>query len=102
MTIKTLKQHHIIKISLGIILILLIFLPAPQSMAASHCSIGTASASGTATAKSKAQRNAKISLMAQLRKQYPGEAKSRMRGPVGYACKKPLLWRCRATVKICR
>lgn len=99
---KPLKQHHIIKISLGIILILLIFLPASQSVAASKCSIGTVSASGTATAKSKAQRNAKISLMARLRKQFPGEAKSRLRGSISYACKKPLLWRCKAIVKICK
>lgn len=80
---------------------LLIVSQTHGSLAAS-CRPGTVSATGTATTKAKAQRNAKISLGAKLNKAYPGDVRSRMRGSIGYACKNPLLWSCKASVKICR
>jgi len=72
------------------------------SPAAGGCKSGQVSATGTATAKAKAKRNARISLMKKLNRHYPGDARSRMRGPIGYACKNPLLWSCRASVPICK
>lgn len=70
--------------------------------AAGRCKSGQISATGTATTKAKAKRNARISLMATLNRLYPGDARSRIRGPIGYACKNPLLWSCRARIPICR
>lgn len=72
------------------------------SSAAGRCKPSVVSAAGTATTKAKAQRNAGISLRSKLNRRYPGEARSRTRGPIGYACKNPLLWSCKASVTICK
>lgn len=74
--------------------------PDTQAEAAA-CNPLTVTSSGTATSQRIAERNAKVSLMAQLEDLYPGEFRSRMMGPVEYDCKNPLLWRCAAKVKIC-
>lgn len=74
--------------------------PDKQTEAAA-CNPLTVTSSGTATSQRIAERNAKVSLMAQLEDLYPGEFRSRMMGPVEYDCKNPLLWRCAAKVKIC-
>lgn len=100
--IKTINPRKAAGFLLGILLILPPFLSGTESLSANKCHIGTVWAGGTATAKSKAQRNSKISLMRKLHSQYPGDANSRLRGAISYSCKNPLLWRCRARVKICK
>lgn len=78
------------------------FASAAGGSAAGRCKSDQVSATGTATTKAKAQRNARISLMRKLNRLYPGDARSRLRGPIGYACKNPLLWSCRASIPVCK
>jgi hypothetical protein len=75
---------------------------SPDIAAAKSCAITTISGNGSATSEKKARRNATIALISKIDHLYPGEGKSRMKGPVGYTCKNPLLWLCEASVKLCK
>lgn len=92
--------RHIILL-LGSLIVSTLVMSSTDSSAAGRCKPGQISATGTATTKTTAQRNARISLMSKLNRRYPGDARSRIRGRIGYACKNPLLWSCRASIHIC-
>jgi hypothetical protein len=76
-------------------------LPASEPALAASCKASTLTSSGTATSEDRAKRNAKVSLMSKLGSLYPGDFTSRQLGPVGYECRNPLLWLCKATVRYC-
>lgn len=76
--------------------------PASESKLPKNCKPAELTSSGSATSEEKAKRNAKVSLMAHLSSQYPGDYSARLLGTAGFKCENRILWLCAASVRYCK